>query len=60
MHSYPNFMPMPSDAVRGMQARLAGWDYEDIYGFTWGRNIIGGGRAAVDASFERYLSAIAA
>jgi hypothetical protein len=60
MHSYPNFMPMPSDAVRGMQARLAGWDFEDIYGFTWGRNIIGGGRAAVDASFDIYLSAIAA
>jgi hypothetical protein len=60
IHSYPNFMPMPPDAVRGLQARLAGYDFEDVYGYTWGRNIIGGGRAAVDASFERYLSAIAA
>jgi hypothetical protein len=60
MHSYPNFMPMPPGAVRGMQARLAGYDFEDVYGYTWGRNIIGSGRAAVDASFERYLSAIAA
>ena len=60
MRSYPNFTPMPPDAVRGMQSRLAGYDFEDVYGFTWGRNIIGGGRAAVDASFELYLSAIAA
>ena len=55
-----NFMPMPPAAVRGMQERLAGYDFEDVYGFTWGRNIIGAGRSAVDASFERYLSAIAA
>jgi hypothetical protein len=51
---------MPPEAVRGMQARLAGYAFEDVYGFTWGRNIIGGGRAAVDASFDIYLSAIAA
>jgi hypothetical protein len=50
---------MPPDAVRGMRSRLAGYDFEDVYGFTWGRNIIGGGRAAVDASFDIYLSAIA-
>ncbi|CAM0998465.1 Metallo-beta-lactamase domain-containing protein [Rhodanobacter sp. Root179] len=60
MHSYPNFTPMPPEAVRGMQTRLAGYAFEDVYGFTWGRNIIGGGRAAVDASFDIYLSAIAA
>jgi hypothetical protein len=30
-----------------------------VYGYTWSRNIIGGGRAAVDASFERYLAAVA-
>jgi hypothetical protein len=60
MYSYPNYMPMRPDAVRDMRARLAGYAFEDVYGYTWGRNIIGGGRAAVDASFERYLSAIAA
>ena len=60
MHSYPNFMPMPAADVHRMRSRLAGCDFEDVYGFTWGRNIIGGGRAAVDASFERYLAAIAA
>lgn len=60
MRSYPNFTPMSPEEVRGMQARLSGYAFEDVYGYTWGRNIIGGGRAAVDASFEIYLSAIAA
>jgi hypothetical protein len=60
MYSYPNYIPMQPEAVRGIQARLADYAFEDVYGFTWGRNIIGGGRAAVDASFKRYLSAIAA
>jgi len=31
-----------------------------VYGFTWGRNILGGARAAVDASFERFLQRLAA
>ena len=37
-----------------------GYDYDDVYGYTWGRNIIGNGRAAVDASFDRYFRAIGA
>lgn len=60
MYSYPNFMPMPAADVLRMRSRLADYAFEDVYGFTWGRNIIGGGRAAVDASFARYLAAIAA
>ena len=38
----------------------SGYPFEDVYGYTWGRNIIGGGREAVERSFERYLGAIAA
>jgi glyoxylase-like metal-dependent hydrolase (beta-lactamase superfamily II) len=58
MYSYPNHIPMHPDAVRAMQQRLAGYDFADVYGFSRGRNIIGGGRAAVDRSFERYLGAV--
>jgi hypothetical protein len=47
----------PSD-VSGMRSRLQGYDFEDVFGYTWGRNIIGGARAAVDASFDRYLTAV--
>jgi glyoxylase-like metal-dependent hydrolase (beta-lactamase superfamily II) len=58
MYSYPNYVPMKPSDVRRMRALLDGYEFEDVYGYTWGRNIIGGGRAAVDASFDRYLKAV--
>jgi hypothetical protein len=58
MYSYPNYIPMRPNAVRAMRARLAGLRFEDVYGYTWGRNIRGDARAAVDASFDRYLDAV--
>jgi len=58
MFSYPNLIPMKPAEVEHIRALLAGLAFEDVYGFTWGRNIVGGGRAAVDASFERYLRAV--
>jgi hypothetical protein len=59
MYSYPNLIPMRTRDVRSLRARLSGYDYADVYGYTWGREIVGNGRAAVDASFERYLAAVA-
>jgi glyoxylase-like metal-dependent hydrolase (beta-lactamase superfamily II) len=59
MYSFPNMIPLPPADVRRMRDRLAPLDYADVFGFTWGRQIIGGAKAAVDASFERYLDAIA-
>lgn len=58
MYSYPNYVPMKTSDVRAMRSRVAGYAFEDVFGYTWGRNIIGGGRAAVDASFDRYLKAV--
>lgn len=58
MYSYPNYIPMQPSAVRGMRARLQDLRFDDVYGYTWSRNIRGGGRAAVDASFDRYLDAV--
>lgn len=60
MYSYPNYVPMRSSDVRAMRERLAGYDFEDVYGYTWNRNILGNGRAAVDASFARHLAAVEA
>jgi len=60
MYSYPNYVPMRTSDVREMQERLTPFDYDDVYGYSWGRNIIGGGRAAVSASFERHLAAVGA
>lgn len=55
--SASHFGMNPAD-VRAMRARLAPFAFDNVFGCTWGRNIIGGGRAAVDASFERYFNAI--
>jgi glyoxylase-like metal-dependent hydrolase (beta-lactamase superfamily II) len=60
MYSYPNYIPMRTGDVVAMRERLRGFAFEDVYGYSWGRNILGGGRAAVDASFERHLAAVAA
>lgn len=60
MHSVPNFTPMAPSAVRRMQRVLAPFDFADVYGYSWGRNILGNGRAVVDASFDNYLRRIAA
>lgn len=59
MRSYPNHLPLPPAEVRAMRERLAGLDFEDAYGYDRGRHVRGGARAALDASFERYLRAVA-
>ena len=58
MYSYPNYIPMRPSDVRTMQLRLAAYAFEDVFGYTWGRNIIGGARQAVDESFARYLNTV--
>ena len=58
MYSYPNIIPMHTSDVIAMRDRLENLQYVDVYGYTWGLNIIGGGRAAVDTSYERYLAAV--
>jgi hypothetical protein len=58
MYSYPNLVPMRATDVQSMRERLAPFDYDDAYGFSWGRNILGNARSLVDASFDRYLAAV--
>ena len=58
MHSVPNYLPVGPDTIRELQRRLADVHFDDLYGFTWGLNIIGNAKAAVDGSLERYLEAI--
>jgi hypothetical protein len=55
MYSYPNFIPMSACDVRAMRERLWSFEFADVYGYTWGRNILGQGRRAVDDSFIRYF-----
>ncbi|WP_395644640.1 MBL fold metallo-hydrolase [Terricaulis sp.] len=58
MYSYPNYIPMKPADVRAMRDRVAPYAFDNVFGYTWGRNIIGGGKAAVEASFARYFAAI--
>ena len=58
MYSVPNYIPARPDCVMEIRQRLAGLAFDDVYGYTWGLNIRGGARAAVDESFERYFRAV--
>jgi hypothetical protein len=58
MYSYPNLIPMRTRDVVALRERLAAYDYADVFGYTWGRVIRGGGRAAVEASLDRYLTMV--
>jgi glyoxylase-like metal-dependent hydrolase (beta-lactamase superfamily II) len=60
MHSVPNHVPVGPGVIRDIRRRLAGLSFDDLYGFTWGLNVIGDARRAVDESLDRYLSAITA
>ncbi len=59
MYSYPNLVPMLTSDVVAIRERLADIEFDDVFGYTWGRDILGGGRAAVDASMDRFLRRIA-
>jgi len=60
MYSYPNYTPMRASDVHAMRERLAMFDYDDVFGFSWGRNILGNGKTAIERSFDRFFGAIAA
>jgi hypothetical protein len=60
MYSYPNAIPLGPDALRRLEACVAPLAFDDVFGFSPGRQIIGGAKARVAASFARYRGAIAA
>jgi hypothetical protein len=56
MWSYPNYLPLPAFTVREMEQKMEPFDYETVYGAFWDAEILRDGKAAVTASFRRYLS----
>jgi hypothetical protein len=60
MYSYPNAIPLGPSAVGLLRARVAPLAFEDVFGYNAGREIIGDAKRRVEASFDRYLAAIAA
>lgn len=59
MHSVPNHVPVGPSVIDDIDRRLAGLTFDDVYGFTWGLNIVGGADDAVAESLARYRKAIA-
>lgn len=60
MHSYPNAVPVGPRVVRDVQRRLEAYEFENAYGYAWGRNIIRDAKNAIERSLARYLGAVAA
>ena len=58
MYSYPNYIPLPEATVRAIVRALAPFAYERIVGAWWGTVIPRDGRAIVERSARRYMSAI--
>jgi hypothetical protein len=58
MYSYPNLIPLPAAAVRGIAQALDPFDFETLYGAWWGRIVRGDAKGIVRRSAERYNRAL--
>ncbi|HUC17683.1 MAG TPA: MBL fold metallo-hydrolase [Acetobacteraceae bacterium] len=58
MRSFPNYWPLSASAVRRILAACQEVPFDAIYGAFASREIVTGGRAALEASAARYLAAI--
>lgn len=58
MYSYPNAIPLSAESVLGLERAVAPLAFEDLFGFSPGRQIIGEAKRALERSFARYLGAI--
>lgn len=59
MYSYPNAIPLGPAQLKLLQSRVAPLSYDDVFGYSTARQIIGNGKASIDASFARYREAVA-
>jgi glyoxylase-like metal-dependent hydrolase (beta-lactamase superfamily II) len=58
MYSYPNLIPLPPSAVERIEAALAPFEFDTIYGAWWDRFIERDGSAVVRRSADRYVRAV--
>lgn len=54
MYSYPNMIPLPKKDIEQIQQAVAHLEYDVIYG-AFGKYILQGAKAAVNASIKRYM-----
>ncbi|RJP16201.1 MAG: MBL fold metallo-hydrolase [Candidatus Abyssobacteria bacterium SURF_5] len=55
MYSYPNLIPLPPPAIRGIMEALRPYEFDRIYSAWWGKMIPKGAKEAVEKSGERYI-----
>jgi hypothetical protein len=60
MRSYPNHIPLPAAAVRGIVDAVRPYPFDRVYGGWWDRVMPWGGLQAVERSADRYLRWIGA
>ncbi len=58
MYSYPNLIPLNPAAVTRLAEALEPFEFEQIYGGWFGKNILEGAKQALRYSVRRYLHAI--
>jgi glyoxylase-like metal-dependent hydrolase (beta-lactamase superfamily II) len=58
MYSYPNYIPLNAAAVRRIGDAVEPFEFEQVYGAWFGRNILSAGKQAIRYSVRRYLHAI--
>ena len=59
MRSYPNYIPLPAEAVRGIVQALERFEFDRIHGGWWELTVASGAKEAVRRSAERYVEWIA-
>eukprot|EP00850_Spirogloea_muscicola_P007849 SM000040S14861 [mRNA] locus=s40:806466:808887:- [translate_table: standard] len=55
MRSYPNYIPVSIAAIKRIQQKLVGWQYENLHGAFTGLSIMGRAKTKTGASLDRYL-----
>lgn len=55
MRSYPNYIPLPPPAIRGIVAALETYEFDRIYGGWFGLDVRDGAKESVRRSAERYI-----
>ncbi len=55
MRSYPNYIPLPPEAVRGIVRALEPYAFDRIYGGWWDSVVREGARESLRSSAERYI-----
>jgi glyoxylase-like metal-dependent hydrolase (beta-lactamase superfamily II) len=58
MYSYPNYIPVNAATVRRIMAAVEPYQFDQIYGAWFGRNIMANAKQALRYSADRYIAAI--